>query len=383
MPSVQLLLDRARAAGAPLRLDADTLPDVVRIVRRLDGLPLAIELAAARLRVLSLAEVADRLTDRFRLLTGGKRTAVPRHRTLRAVVEWSWDLMDPLEREVAEHFSLFGSGATAQAVRAVSPTWRGGEPRPIDLRPDRSDGPELTDVQDVLHALVDKSILVAEPDELGTRFRMLETLREYGSEQLSLHDQMDPARLAHARFYARLAQVADARLRTRDQLAALHVFDVERDNVLAALAYLGDSGDAGRVGGPGRPAGLALDAARERPGRRPLAAVRHGGPRRGVDDDVPGGRGDGGHHRVRQRRRPARPTRRPAPPGHHRERVGRPGVRAPDRTPAAPAAAVHRRRARGLHGGHGGDPGVPGRRGCARRCAGCGSRSGRTRASWR
>ncbi|MFC6008863.1 BTAD domain-containing putative transcriptional regulator [Angustibacter luteus] len=244
VPSVQLLLDRARAAGAPLRLDADTLPDVVRIVRRLDGLPLAIELAAARLRVLSLAEVADRLTDRFRLLTGGKRTAVPRHRTLRAVVEWSWDLMDPLEREVAEHFSLFGSGATAQAVRAVSPTWRGGEPRPIDLRPDRYDEPELTDVQDVLHALVDKSILVAEPDELGTRFRMLETLREYGSEQLSLHDQMDPARLAHARFYARLTAVADARLRTRDQLVALHVFDVERDNLLAALAYLGDSGDA-------------------------------------------------------------------------------------------------------------------------------------------
>jgi predicted ATPase/DNA-binding SARP family transcriptional activator len=246
VPSVWLLLDRARAAGAAIELDAETAPDVVRVVRRLDGLPLAIELAAARLRVLSVAEVADRLTDRFRLLTGGRRTAVPRHRTLRAVVEWSWDLMDPREREVAEHFSLLGAGGTVQAVRALCPTWRGGEPRPIELLPGDGGGggAELTDVQDVLASLVDKSILVAEPDRLGTRFRMLETLREYGSERLDTAGQLDDARDAHAAYYARLTEVADARLRSRDQLVALHVFDVERDNILTALAYLGDSGDA-------------------------------------------------------------------------------------------------------------------------------------------
>ncbi|WP_426565868.1 BTAD domain-containing putative transcriptional regulator [Angustibacter sp. McL0619] len=244
VPAVRLLLDRARAAGAPIDLDAATAPDVVRIVRRLDGLPLAIELAAARLRVLSVAEVADRLTDRFRLLTGGKRTAVPRHRTLRAVVEWSWDLMDAREREVAEHFSLFGSGAAAPAVRAVCPSWRDGEPRAIDLRPDAGGGAELTDVQDVLHSLVDKSILVAEPDQLGTRFRMLETLREYGSERLDAAGLLDDGRAAHAAYFARLTEVADVRLRSSEQLVALHVFDVERDNILAALAYLGDSGDA-------------------------------------------------------------------------------------------------------------------------------------------
>ncbi|WP_460459649.1 ATP-binding protein, partial [Angustibacter peucedani] len=238
VPSVRLLLDRARSAGAPLELDATTADDVVRVVRRLDGLPLAIELAAARLRSLTVHEVADRLADRFRLLTGGKRTAVPRHRTLRAVVEWSWDLLDPVEREVAEHFCVFGSGATAVAVQAVCPTWRSTT--------GQLDGGADVDSQvvDVLHALVDKSILVASADRTGSRFRMLETLREYGAERLAAEGTLDAARDAHARYHAALASAADRRLRGPEQLAALHVLDVERDNVLAALGYLGDAGDA-------------------------------------------------------------------------------------------------------------------------------------------
>jgi predicted ATPase len=233
VPAVRLLLDRARAVGAELTLDEQTAPDVVEVVRRLDGLPLAIELAAARLRVLSIGEVAERLADRFRLLTGGKRTAMPRHRTLRAVVEWSWGLLDPLEREVAEHFCVFGSGATPDAVRAVAPSLRGG-----------TAAGSTQDVVDVLHALVDKSILVAETQAGGTRFRMLETLREYGNERLAEAGTLDRAHDAHARYYAALTAQADVRLRGRDQLAALHQLDAERDNVLAALGYLGDSGDA-------------------------------------------------------------------------------------------------------------------------------------------
>ena len=115
-PAVRLFADRAAAVSPDFTLDGETRPLVIDIVRRLDGLPLAIELAAARLRTLPLAEISRRLTDRFRLLTGGSRTALPRHRTLRAVVEWSWELLTPAERLLAERFSVFPAGATPAAV---------------------------------------------------------------------------------------------------------------------------------------------------------------------------------------------------------------------------------------------------------------------------
>jgi len=225
-PAVRLLMDRARAVDPDVDLDEP----VLEIVRRLDGLPLAIELAAARLRVLSTAEVAERLADRFRLLTGGRRTATPRHRTLRAVVEWSWELLSPLEREVAEHFSVFAGGATEAAVAAVCPSWRdGGDPAPI---------------ADVLHALVDKSLLLASRTPSGSRFRMLETLREYGTERLTEQGLVTAARAAHARWFASLVRRTDPELRGPRQLAALQLLDLERDDVLAALRFLGDDGDA-------------------------------------------------------------------------------------------------------------------------------------------
>jgi predicted ATPase/DNA-binding SARP family transcriptional activator len=222
-PAVRLLLDRAAAVGADLSLDEATVADVVEVVRRLDGLPLAIELAAARLRVLSIGEVATRLADRFRLLTGGRRTAVPRHRTLRAVVEWSWDLLTPLEREVADHFSVFGSGATAEAVAAVCPS-------PM------ADG----ELEDLLHALVDKSLLVPGQDLGESRFRMLETLREFGTERLREHGTLEAARAAHAAYFAELVRTADVELRSDRQVGWLHRLDTERDNALTALAYLGE-----------------------------------------------------------------------------------------------------------------------------------------------
>jgi predicted ATPase/DNA-binding SARP family transcriptional activator len=225
-PAVRLLLDRARAVDPGIALD----DAVVEIVRRLDGLPLAIELAAARLRVLTSAEVAERLADRFRLLTGGRRTATPRHRTLRAVVEWSWDLLTPREREVAEHFSVFATGATEETVAAVVP-------------PRDPDG----ELSDVLHALVDKSLLTATRTPDGTRFRMLETLREYGRERLAQQGLRTAARTAHAHRFLALTQHHDARLRGADQLDALRVLDTEHDDVLAALRFLGESGDARRA----------------------------------------------------------------------------------------------------------------------------------------
>ena len=169
-PAVRLFADRAAAVRPDFSLDSESRPLVIDIVRRLDGLPLAIELAAARLRTLPLAEISRRLTDRFRLLTGGSRTALPRHRTLRAVVEWSWELLTPAERLLAERFSVFPAGATPAAVAAVC-AGRGCA------------GAELTvgEADELLSSLVDKSLL--QPLVDGTRLRMLETIREYGAEK--------------------------------------------------------------------------------------------------------------------------------------------------------------------------------------------------------
>ena len=220
-PSVRLLVERAAAVNADFAVNATTVDAVVQIVRRLDGLPLAIELAAARLRVLPIAEIAARLDDRFRLLSGGNRTALPRHRTLRAVVDWSWDLLSVAERTVAERLSIFPAGATPISAAAVCP-------------------PELADdIPDVLLALADKSLL--QVDGSGElRYRMLETIREFGLEKLIEQGIAEQVRTAHASYFAQLAARLDPIFRTRNQLAALHTFSTERENLLTALRFLAD-----------------------------------------------------------------------------------------------------------------------------------------------
>ncbi len=234
-PAVHLWLDRATVVRPDFRLDPTSLRCVVEIVRRLDGLPLAIELAAARLRVLPVTEIAGRLSDRFRLLTGGNRTSLPRHRTLRAVVEWSWDLLSPPERLLAERLAVFPAGADAGSAAVVCADARlqGG------------------DVEALLTSLVDKSLLQAESVQLAgvaeVRYRMLETLREYGVERLAERDELAAARLAHADHYAALAIASEPILRSRDQLGALARLAVDRDNVSAALRYLADAGHGERA----------------------------------------------------------------------------------------------------------------------------------------
>ncbi|WP_375422812.1 BTAD domain-containing putative transcriptional regulator [uncultured Friedmanniella sp.] len=225
-PAVRLWLDRARAVQPGFALDQGTLGPVVEIVRRLDGLPLAIELAAARLRVLPVAEIASRLSDRFRLLTGGNRTSLPRHRTLRAVVAWSWDLLSPEERLLAERLAVFPAGADVGAAQAVC-----GD--------DRLDAAA---VDDLLLALVDKSLLQVDTAGVTLRFRMLETIREYGVERLAERNELEQSRLAHARYFADLAVRLEPELRARDQLAALAALNLERENILSALRFLCDSG---------------------------------------------------------------------------------------------------------------------------------------------
>ncbi len=228
-PAVRLFADRAAAVSPEFTLDGETRPLAIDIVRRLDGLPLAIELAAARLRTLPLAEISRRLTDRFRLLTGGSRTALPRHRTLRAVVEWSWELLPPAERLLAERFSVFPAGATPAAVAAVCA------------------GQELAagEADELLSSLVDKSLL--QPLADGTRLRMLETIREYGAEKLAERGEVGELRRRHAAHYSGLMREAAPRLLTRDQLSWLTVVRADRDNILAALRYWCDADDAGNA----------------------------------------------------------------------------------------------------------------------------------------
>ena len=172
------------------------------------------------------AEIAVRLSDRFRLLTGGSRTAMPRHRTLRAVVEWSWELLAPDERLLAERLSVFPAGATVETAAAVCAD---------DLLP-------TAGVGDLLLALVDKSLLtMVEGPTL--RFRMLETIREYGAERLAERGEALAARTAHARYFAAVAAAADPLLRTADQLPAIRTLRTERDNILASVRFLAESID--------------------------------------------------------------------------------------------------------------------------------------------
>ena len=233
-PAVRLFSDRAMAVSPDFTLNAATRPLVTDIVRRLDGLPLAIELAAARLRTLPLAEISRRLADRFRLLTGGSRTALPRHRTLRAVVEWSWELLAPAERLLAMRFSVFPAGATPAAVAAVC---AGGGGADGEFAAGEAD--------ELLSSLVDKSLL--QPLADGTRVRMLETIREYGAEKLAARGEAGGLRQRHAEHYSALMREAAPVLLTRDQLSWVTPLRADRDNILAALHYWCDAGDAGNA----------------------------------------------------------------------------------------------------------------------------------------
>jgi predicted ATPase len=166
--AVALFAERARAHGVALKVDGQAGPLVVSVCRRLDGMPLAIELAAARLRSMSLAELHDRLDQRFRLLTGGSRTALERQQTLRATVGWSYSLLTGAERVLLARLSVFAGGFDLKAAEAV-----GGSG---DL--------DVLDVADLLGSLVDKSLVVAEPAGTGLRYRLLETVRLFAAERL-------------------------------------------------------------------------------------------------------------------------------------------------------------------------------------------------------
>ncbi|MCG5448345.1 BTAD domain-containing putative transcriptional regulator [Micromonospora hortensis] len=228
--------DDYAAVGLFAQRAADVAPDftvtpanvemVLRICRGLDGLPLAIELAAARLRALSVAEVAARLDDRFRLLSTGNRAVSPRHRTLRAVVEWSWDLLDDAEREVARRLTVFAGGATLEAAERVC-------------------GLPTAEFVDALTGLVDKSFV----EMTGGRYRMLETVRAFCAERLAEAGEADQLRRAHTAYFLEFAWTASDHLRCVEQLHWLRLLDAERDNLHAALRRATAAGDASDAAG--------------------------------------------------------------------------------------------------------------------------------------
>ncbi|WP_055614368.1 BTAD domain-containing putative transcriptional regulator [Streptomyces phaeochromogenes] len=224
--SVRLFTERAAAVRPGFEVDEATLPEIRRVVRSLDGMPLALELAAARLRTLSLPELADGLSDRFRLLTTGNRTALPRHRTLRAVIAWSWDLLSENERTVAERVSILPGGATQASATALC----------ADTAVPAAEIPEL------LAGLVDRSLLQLAP--APGRYRMLETLREYGIDRLAETGDLGAVRDLAAGHFAELMARYDPQLRGPGQLAAIRVIGAEYDNTLAALRRRCDTGDA-------------------------------------------------------------------------------------------------------------------------------------------
>ncbi|MFJ5922143.1 AfsR/SARP family transcriptional regulator [Kitasatospora sp. NPDC092948] len=220
-PAVALFAERAAAVRPGFTPDRDTLEPVVRICRELDGLPLAIELAAARMRALDPDRIAARLHDRLRLLDRGPRTAPDRHRTLRAVIDWSWDLLDQDERVLLRRLSVFAGGATLRDAHAVCAAhWPTGP------------APDPTEVEDLLTALADKSLLATGGNG---RYRLLETVRAYAAERLAEADEHDRTAATHLRCFLDLAERTEPLLRTDRQTVELARLDAEQDNLDAAL----------------------------------------------------------------------------------------------------------------------------------------------------
>jgi predicted ATPase/DNA-binding SARP family transcriptional activator len=230
IPAMRLFADRAAAAVFGFRLTAGNLPAVAEICRRLDGLPLAIELACARLRTLPAEELAARLDDRFRLLTGGSRAALPRHQTLLAVVGWSWDLLTDAERTLARRFAVFAGGATPEAAEAVC----------------ADESLQAADVVGVLGGLADKSFVeLRQAPGAPARYRMLDTIRAYADAALAGTGESGRFRRAHAAYFLARAEAADRELRGSRQLAQLAWLRGEQDNLRAALRHAIGAADAG------------------------------------------------------------------------------------------------------------------------------------------
>jgi predicted ATPase/class 3 adenylate cyclase len=230
--AVRLFIDRAMLVLPHFVVDQDNAPYIAQICYRLDGIPLAIELAAARVRVLSVKQISIRLDDRFRLLTGGARTALPRQQTLRALIDWSYDLLTDNERSLLRRLSVFAGGWTLDAAEQVC----------------TGDGIETEDVLDLLTQLLNKSlvILVENTQSGETRYRMLETIRQYAREKLLEAGDGESVRDRHLVYFVTLAERADHELYRANQTFWYQKLDDELDNLRMAIEWaLGTDGKSG------------------------------------------------------------------------------------------------------------------------------------------
>lgn len=221
--AVQLFAERSSAHGDRFVLDESVAALVGSLCRKLDGVPLAIELAAARLGAMSLADLNSRLDQRFRLLTGGSRNALARQRTLQAMVDWSFDLLNPHEQEVLCRLCVFVGGFDLQAAEAI-------------CAPVASD---VHDIADVLESLVSKSLVVTERSSGSLRYKLLETIRQYAADRLASAGDAEAAaaRRAHAEYYLKLSEEAASELVARNQGRWLRRLDRDHENLQAALAH--------------------------------------------------------------------------------------------------------------------------------------------------
>jgi predicted ATPase/class 3 adenylate cyclase len=234
--AVRLFIDRAILVQPHFEITNENAPALAQICYRLDGIPLALELAAARVRVLKVEQIAERLNDRFRLLTGGSRTALPRQQTLRATIDWSYNLLSESERLLITRLAVFMGGCTLEIVEQVC----------SDARINAED------ILDVISHLVDKSLISVDEHTRHTRYRMLETVRQYAQEKLFESGEGENAHNRHLQAFSELTEIAEPELTGPRQIEWLDRLEVELGNLRAALEWTIESDIA---------AGLRLGAA--------------------------------------------------------------------------------------------------------------------------
>jgi non-specific serine/threonine protein kinase len=243
--AVRLFVERASSASPRFSMTERNAAAVAEVCGRLDGLPLAIELAAARVKALTVEQIAARLDDCFRLLTTGSRTALPRHQTLRATLDWSHDLLSEREQVLLRRLAVFAGGWTLDAAEQICGNSRrqaavraAREPEPLPQPlPDSYLPIEPGEVLDLLTALVEKSLVLAEHEDGTARFRLLETVRQYTGERLDASGEGACARSAHAEYFLTLAETAQSEMQGPERKPALDRLEAEHDNIRAALTW--------------------------------------------------------------------------------------------------------------------------------------------------
>jgi predicted ATPase/class 3 adenylate cyclase len=235
--AVRLFIERAMSSKADFAVTNASAPALASVCHRLDGIPLAIELAAARIRSLSVEEINTRLDNRFRLLTGGSKTALPRQQTLRALIDWSYSLLTDQEKLLLGRLSVFAGGWTLAAAEQVC----SGES-------ETGEGIEEWEVLDLLTSLVDKSLVIAETQEQSTRYRLLETVRQYARDRLAESEQGMAAHSRHRDYFLMLAEETRPKLLGSEQAQWLEVLEAEHENLRLALTFCLEEPDGAEAG---------------------------------------------------------------------------------------------------------------------------------------